>query len=266
MINEINEELWKIIDDVSKKGVEYAAENYYARRLKKKIDRYHEKYGFDTGEKNTTYNNEGDAFKHTFMQADLALRWTGIDIAKKIGNKHENDNTENDPRERNMDLWNNNQGRLIAQEINREHPNWRKLDSAQVDDIIAEKIMQRMNSGNLITDINSKKVFKESPEDKENVDLKEYVKQKIINKIKSNFTEILNKRSLEDQFIKNAYDIVDRKYNHPDLILSPEQYFDQKIRKQVMNKYYPHHNYDNGIDNGRWVTINGNHVFLKDKK
>lgn len=52
---------------------------------------YQKQYGFDIGTgEHATWNNEADAFKHTFMQAQLALLGNE-DIAKYLGDRHEKD-------------------------------------------------------------------------------------------------------------------------------------------------------------------------------
>ena len=257
-------------------------ESEFSKYINEQVDYYYKKYKFNMyNEKEgyTSHNNEGDAFKHTFMQTYLSMKYWLL-IAKLAGDYHES-NPKNPHDEKNMDLWNNRQGRDIAREIKIQYPNWNSYSERQKNDIIAEKVMNKMKNGDLITKpIGSRKFNKLESDISEffNVKYNDYLKNKGNNHYnnRNNIDSILkpNKVSLnnalpisqKEQFIKNAYDIIDRKYNHPDLILSPEQYFKQKIRKQVINKYYPHHNYDNGIDNGRWVTINGNHVFLKDKK
>ena len=49
------------------------------------------KYNFEIGTgKHATWNNEADAFKHTFMQAHLSLLF-GKNVAKYVGDWHEND-------------------------------------------------------------------------------------------------------------------------------------------------------------------------------
>jgi len=52
---------------------------------------YQKQYGFEieTG-KYATWNNESDAFKHTFMQAQLTLLGNK-DMAKYLGDRHERD-------------------------------------------------------------------------------------------------------------------------------------------------------------------------------
>lgn len=84
-------------------------------------------YGFKIGTgKHATWNNEADAFKHTYMQWDLAYHH-GEKIAKNLGDMHENETPNAPAGERNMDLWNNAIGREIAREM-KKNPNWDLLD------------------------------------------------------------------------------------------------------------------------------------------
>lgn len=86
---------------------------------------YQKKYSFELGSRpgHETWNNEADAFKHTFMQAVGTIRYgafltsIGGDIHERNGDKYYSQNIQ----EKNMDLWNNHQGRLIAKEIKKEY-------------------------------------------------------------------------------------------------------------------------------------------------
>jgi len=60
-----------------------------------------------------------------------------------------------------MDMWNNQQGQQIYNEIRREYPNFNKLSEQQQKDIIAEKVVQRMRKGKLITGLEDPRKFKE---------------------------------------------------------------------------------------------------------
>lgn len=98
-----------------------------------------------------TWNNEADAFKHAFMQAQLTL-WTGKHIAKGLGDFHEiqgNLTMGQSKGEYNMDNWNNEQGREIAKEIIQQYGPLATIPSQKID-IIAEKVITRMKSGKLI--------------------------------------------------------------------------------------------------------------------
>ena len=91
----------------------------YSSEIYAKTKKYQKIYGFEIGTgEHDTWNNEADAFKHTFMQADFALKY-GITGSKLAGDWHELDGRlHNQPEnEETMDRWNNAQGREIAKEI-----------------------------------------------------------------------------------------------------------------------------------------------------
>lgn len=124
--------------------------DWYINHLNKKIEYYWNIYHFNMNPNHTSYNNEGDAFKHCYFQAELTL-WLGKTIAKYIGDKHE-DKADNPPNENEMDLHNNAVGQQIGQEIKKARLLW-FLSNWQ--DLIADKIMDAMNNGLLITEIES---------------------------------------------------------------------------------------------------------------
>lgn len=132
---------------------------------------YQKKYGFEIGTgKNDTWNNEADAFKHAFGSAYMSIKYS-IPFAKMAGNIHENQTPNNPLGEENMDKWNNRVGRLIGKEIKKEYKSKLKnMTQKEIDDIIAQKIVQRMNKGKLITSPTDKRKFtgfaSEIPQDK----------------------------------------------------------------------------------------------------
>ena len=74
---------------------------------------------------------------------------------------HEYQTPHNPQGEWNMDSWNNNQGREIAKEIQKEYGNkFDTLSQQQRDDIIATKVMARMRSGQLIISPTDKRQYK----------------------------------------------------------------------------------------------------------
>ena len=57
----------------------------YSAELYAKTKKYQKIYGFELGEgAKDTWNNEADAFKHTFGSAELALKYT-TGISRAIG-------------------------------------------------------------------------------------------------------------------------------------------------------------------------------------
>ncbi len=64
-----------------------------------------------------------------------------------------------DPREANMDMWNNQQGQQIYNEIRKEYPHFKSMPENQQKDIIAQKVVQKMKAGQLITDIDDTRRF-----------------------------------------------------------------------------------------------------------
>ena len=124
--------------------------------------KYQKKYGFDMGTgEHATWNNEADAFKHAYMQAQLSL-WAGKHISKALGDFHEfqgNKTMGQSKEEYNMDNWNNEQGREIAREIIQQYGVLSTIPSQKINDIIAEKVVKRMKEGKLILSPNDRRKY-----------------------------------------------------------------------------------------------------------
>ena len=134
--------------------------NNFTQEMLSDTIKYHKRYGFDIGQNNIAWNNEADAFRHAYMQSIMANRY-GTLPTKTVSYGHEfvGKIKGQDPREYNMDMWNNQQGQQIYNEIRREYPNFNKLSEQQQKDIIAEKVVQRMKKGKLITGLNDLRKF-----------------------------------------------------------------------------------------------------------
>ena len=125
----------------------------YNDEIVNKTWHYQKKFGFETSPKqgHEFWDNEADAFKHTYSGADMFLKY-GNSFSLGAGIYHEYQTPENPPREWNMDSWNNHQGREIAKEIKKEYgSNFEKFTQKERENIIADKVMQKMKNGELIT-------------------------------------------------------------------------------------------------------------------
>ena len=118
----------------------------YVEHLNSKVEKYYNIYHFSMEPNHTSHNNEADAFKHTYMSAELTV-YLGSKIAYTIGKMHEDNNKYNTPEEYNMDMHNNSKGIEIGKTIKFG------IFKKNLDDIIAEKVMQYMNNGELITTV-----------------------------------------------------------------------------------------------------------------
>lgn len=138
--------------------------NEFTKEMINDTLKYQKQYNFNIGKNNEAWNNEADAFRHTYMQGILAKRY-GMLLTKTVSDGHEwvGKLHHQDPRESNMDLWNNQQGIQIYNEILREYPNFKSLPKNQQKDIIAQKVIQRMRAGKLITDINDTRRYNDKP-------------------------------------------------------------------------------------------------------
>ena len=110
-----------------------------------------QKYGFKIGNgEHATWNNEADAFKHAYMQWFLGFYFND-DIAKKLGDMHENETPNAPIGERNMDLWNNEIGREIALKMRKNRFSVLRFNDESINDIASEIIYKKMKNGELIT-------------------------------------------------------------------------------------------------------------------
>ncbi len=127
----------------------------------RKTFEYQNKYGFHIGSgEHSTWNNEADAFKHTFMQARTTVIY-GASISKIFADLHERNGNKyysQSKGEENMDKWNNAIGREIGEEIKKEIKN-KNYNDEQIDELIAKKVMERMRAGKLITHPSDKRKY-----------------------------------------------------------------------------------------------------------
>ena len=49
--------------------------NEFTKEILSDTLKYQRKYGFDIGQNNVAWNNEADAFRHTYMQSILSKRY-----------------------------------------------------------------------------------------------------------------------------------------------------------------------------------------------
>lgn len=169
----------------------------------KQTQHYQKKFGFDIGTgEHATWNNEADAFKHAYMQWALGY-YAGSDVAKKLGDMHEDETPLADGGERNMDLWNNAIGREIAEEM-KTNPKENVFESAS--DVAARKIFEKMKKGELITDKNDSRKYEnmdlERVSESDRVYYKDEFKGKMNDKIKEQYL---------NQAIENDWKIPEKK-------------------------------------------------------
>ena len=119
----------------------------YTEHLNKKVEKYYNIYHFSMEPNHTSHNNEADAFKHTYMSAELTLL-LGATAAYTIGVLQEDSNPYNTPAERHMDLHNDSVGISIGKRLKKSI--WHLIN---IDDEIAENVMNEMRAGRLITQI-----------------------------------------------------------------------------------------------------------------
>ncbi len=200
--------------------------NNYSSEIYAKTKKYQKIYGFEIGKgKHDAWNNEADAFKHTFAAADTALK-SNAGISKLLGDKHESDGRNKmgqSSGEENMDKWNNAEGRKIAQKIAKDIGSIAAVKSkawrGELDDIIAKEVMQKMKKGELVTHPNDSRKYKDTKS----------ASQKLSDDIKNRYHQMQEERKRKYPIFKN-------------------------------NNSSSKSSSKNG--SGRWVTINGNHVYI----
>ncbi len=227
-------------------------ETLFSNRMIYDTIKYQKKYGFEIGNNNSTWNNEADAFKHAYMQATLAIRGNQ-DLAKFLGDGHEQQGADRGQPsgEENMDLWNNYQGRKIANQIMKEYGSMIKFYlPEQLGDIVSEKVMEKMRNGELITRPDDTRKY----EDLMKGNPTGYATQV------EPFTRENIGSMLSDEFSKNERAIMAqlKEYGIPSEKDLPNG------KKSNFHKEKSKSSKDNGSSDGKWVTINGNHVLIKD--
>ena len=225
--------------------------NYPAKKYSSNVYRdttkYQKQYGFEIGKgEHATWNNEADAFKHAYMQAQLAL-WGGKHIAKVLGDKHERDGNKTmgqTKEEENMDQWNNIKGREIAKEIIHEYGPFATMPSQKINDIIAKKVYEKMQKGELITKpFEDKRSYKDLQSGQTtNSEPKPHIYTR----------EEIGKMST-DEFAKHEKAIM-KQMKEKGIPTKREL---EEHQRKTLNKNSSSNNTD-----GRWVTINGNHVLI----
>lgn len=213
----------------------------YSSEVYAKMKKYQKKYGFEIGTgKHDAWNNEADAFKHTFAAVETALRYNA-GLTKLAGDYHERQGRREMGQtqgEENMDKWNNAEGRKIAQKIAKQAKSLAqlKLDvwNGKYDDLIAEEVMKKMRKGDLITHPNDNRKYKDTKS----------ASQKVAHNILHTFDEAKTASQKFDEEIRAKY---------------------QKMKNSRLQRFLgkSKSSKSTGSGNGHWVTINGAHVYLE---
>ena len=229
--------------------------------------KYQKKFGFETNPRkgHEFWNVEADAFKHAFGGAIMYFRY-GNWGSTLAGIYHEGQTKNNPEGEWNMDSWNNDQGRKVAQEIIKEYgKDFYEKNPEKCENIMAAKIVSRMRNGELITHPSDKRKYRGPIET-----VYKKVTDKRDNSVTKNST---GQAAPVSKSIKSTSPTASfSKTNTPK---TPSQKFSDEIRQKFkaknlesnkrLNRILNFHNPNPNLENGHWVTMNGAHVFIEDK-
>ena len=99
------------------------------------------------------HNDQYDAYRHALLSAKLAQ--LNEALSKMIMDDHESSTPNNPPAESNMDLWNNNVGRV-------EYQKWSAAkDAGQTTDSLEKWIYDSVKAGGTINDLTDTRVWEE---------------------------------------------------------------------------------------------------------
>ena len=238
-------------------------EQNFTREMVNDTLKYQKIYGFQIGNNNLAVDNESDAFRHAYMQAYLSLNDGGNREAKFLGDRHEHSSRQANGQyspSSNMDLWNNQQGRDIANEIRREYPNYNKLSEQQRKNIIAQKVVQKMKSGELITNLEDRRKFV-----KQESKLP-YTPTRSIGGVKPNGIPTGFAAPAEHIFTREELGKMsgDEFAQHEKAIMKQLKERGIPTKHELEKQRTSSRNSNSNPDDGHWVTINGNHVLMKD--
>lgn len=290
----------------------------YNDEMARKTNYYRQKFKFETNPRkgHEFWNVEADAFKHAFGAANMALNMGQLGSFAG-GVYHEMQTPNNPPAEWNMDSWNNNQGRIILKEIQKEYgKDFYKLPKTEQDDIIAVKVMMKMHNRELITDPNDSRKYNDWKE-KSSIPVIKIIE----NFIKNNtgyaapiteqnhiYTPDEIDKMSSEEFAKNESTIMQQMKNgqiknqppqidysnYKNPILEHKEIFTREDIEKMSTKEYSKNEkaimaqindigippkselpqnaithtkrkdrmQSNNSDDGKWVTINGNHVLI----
>ena len=141
-------------------------EKYNPTRTKNELfddtEYYRNKYRLYEDENyNRGWNDKKDAFRHAYSRAYTTYSRgevysnAGMTYHEIDGNLH-----GQDPKEENMDKWNNQVGKEIGDEVKNMVRGMENMFNDQsIKDYIADMVMQRMRAGDLITNPNDSRKF-----------------------------------------------------------------------------------------------------------
>ena len=233
----------------------------YNDEIVRKTWEYQKRYGFETNPRqgHEFWNVEADAFKHAFMSADLYFKYGDIG-STYAGIQHESQTPNNPQGEWNMDSWNNNQGREIAKEIQKEYGRrFENLSQKQKDDIIAAKVITRMNEGKLITHPDDERVYKGVPEN-------------VINQYRKWREAHTTKQTANPEQKPHIYTreeigkmTTDEFAQHEKAIMKQMKEKGIPTKKELENSRNKSTSKtpNTSDSDGRWVTINGKHILIE---
>ena len=155
-----------------------------------------------------------------------------------------------------MDLWNNQQGRRIADQIKKEYgQEFYKLPESKQDDIIADKVMQKMRKGELITHPSDKRKYKDVMGFASNID-------------NFNLTTYKDNNGNEYTFLDDGNEItpefLDSLSTKNRLIYNTEFNLAKTDDKEIIDRYakqyyngesYTKEDLDNGVNSGDLVYV-----------
>ena len=230
--------------------------------------KYQKKFGFETNPRkgHEFWNVEADAFKHAFGGAIMYFRYGnwGSTLAEIY---HEGQTKNNPEGEWNMDSWNNDQGRKVAQEIVKEYgKDFYEKNPEKCENIMAAKIVSRMRNGELITHPSDKRkyrgpietVYKKVTDKRDNPNSKNTTTGQsapVSSSVKSTTTIQPNIKTEKPKTpSQNFSDMIRQKYKSQ-----------QAESNKKFSQIFKRHSATQNPENGHWVTMNGAHVFIEDK-
>lgn len=228
----------KIIDIVNAGNAD--ERRYINDRTIQVTEKFHQAFNLEKNyEKkgNEFWNNECDAFKHTYMQAYITISDNEV-YAWAAGNFHEFEGSfgGQPSGENQMDLHNNKIGRQIGRQMLKDYgvTYLRNINAEKLDNMIGVRVIEKMQNGELITHPRGYRTYNGKTVDTEKI--KHYRGENLSSMVGKSHSEKFSEKLRQQRGTRAD------KYKN---------ILENRAKKQTQYS-----------GQGHWVTINGKHVFM----